>query len=917
MSGLRAPEGLDLAASNLAAAWKKWRRDWTYYAAARELNSKPVAMQVGTFFNCAGPSAQEVASHFAWQESDGLISLLDHFDAYCNPRKNIVRERYEFYSRDQQPGETISSFLATLRQLVTTCEFPDADSMVRDRLCMGVRDRSIQRALLKVTDLTLQTAVDIALSEEASRRDQQLMGRQDTAETVSAMSRCVQSGDASVPVRPLGEGQHRAPAGGRVCQFCALSHPFVRAQCPAWGKVCRQCGGMNHFAAGVVCPRHRPGVSSFGAAASGHRAERHQPSAGTGRRAGTYNAPRSTPGGSRVATVEQPPASEEPPIVGAILETGTDPSRVHKTLHAINGEPLTFLVDSGSQCNVIGLRDYERVSGDVDHVHLVNRVSVLRMYDGTKVATLGRARLRLQNRSNGRTMSVVCRVISKDASPILSLSSSVDLGLIQVRDVDPLDYLPRVKCNSDDNHVKSAVVDTQSPTDTPVSSAAVKTQSHTSQGEGRVESSLTAQNVLKEYQDVFDTTSIGCVLKDYVIVTDPTVRPVADPPRRVRVHVRDKLKAKLADLTHQGLITPVTSPTPWVSNLVVVDKPSGDIRICLDPQSLNDAVLREHYPTPTLDEVTSRLSNAKVFSVVDASRAFWQIGLSEASANLCCFHTPFGRFRWEVLPYGIKSAPEVWQRVMHDLVGGLSGVEVIADDFIIFGCGSTQQEAMRDHDKNLLAFLDRARSRHLRLNPDKFRFKVAAVKWMGHILSDKGLQPDPAKVKAITDLPVPTSVSELKRFLGMVGYLSRYVPNISDVLFPLRQLTQRKVDWFWSPACQEAFQKVKGLLTSAPVLRFYDPRREATVQCDASKAGLGAVLLQEGHPVMYCSRSLTQAETAYSQIEKELLAIVFAMTRLDQFVYGRPVTVQSDHKPLEAIMTKPQVMLRLDFSVCF
>ena len=178
----------------LATAWKQWRRDWRYYAAARDLDSKPIAMQVGTFFNCAGPAAQEVSSHFSWTEEgeqNGLTNLLEHFDNYCNPRCNVVRERYEFYSRAQQSGESITSFLAALRLLVSTCEFPDKDGMLRDRLCMGVRDRSIQRALLKVSDLTLQAAIEIALSEEASRRDQQSMGHGDGTEAVSAVSQRV------------------------------------------------------------------------------------------------------------------------------------------------------------------------------------------------------------------------------------------------------------------------------------------------------------------------------------------------------------------------------------------------------------------------------------------------------------------------------------------------------------------------------------------------------------------------------------------------------------------------------------------------------------------------------------------------------------------------------------------------------
>ena len=176
---------------------------------------------------------------------------------------------------------------------------------------------------------------------------------------------------------------------------------------------------------------------------------------------------------------------------------------------------------------------------------------------------------------------------------------------------------------------------------------------------------------------------------------------------------------------------------------------------------------------------------------------------------------------------------------------------------------------------------------------------------MGHVLSSDGLQPDPTKVSAIREHPPPSDVPSLKRFLGMVGFLACYIPNVSQILAPLRQLTQAKIDWYWSPQCGAAFKQIQHLLTTAPVLKFYDPHDEATVQCDASSHGLGAVLMQRGNPVMYCSRSLTTCERAYSQIEKKLLAITFALTRLDQYLYGRPVNVETDHKPLVAIHNKP------------
>ena len=849
MSGLRAPTELNLSASNLAAAWKQWRRDWRYYAAARDLDSKSVAMQVGTFFNCAGPTAQEVSSHFSWNEEEetaGLPNLLTHFDTYCDPRCNVVRERYEFYSRSQKTGESITAFLAELRKLVSTCEFPDKDSMIRDRLVMGVRDRATQRALLRQSKLTLQAAIDIAIAEEASNRDQQSMGSGRPADSLPLLTTEV-SAVSQINSQPA-----------RQCQFCARVHAMRRSCCPAWGKLCNLCGGRNHFSAccqSAARPR-APGPAGGGRGSPAAGRPRPAQSADGGPRARPSAAGRRDVTVAAVETGHRGPVTElafdrgapaaeidgeEEPLfaVGAVQEPmpgNVHGTRVFKTLACESGESLRFLVDSGSECNVLSLSDYLRVTHDHSLRHVQSGVSAIRMYDGSLVKTLGRVSLRLTNVSSGRNVVLKCRIVNRDVMPILSLQSSVDLGLIEVKDVDPLDYVPNMSDVAGPREVTEAAGNSEGP--------------------------LTKASVLAGFKRAFDTDTPGRVVHGHTIVTDPQVTPVVEPPRRVRVHIRDRLKQKLDELVTKKLISPVTEPTPWVSNLVIVDKPNGDIRMCLDPKTLNKAVQREHYPTPTVDEVTTRLGDAKVFSVVDASQAFWQIGLDHASAKLCTFHTPFGRYRWEVLPYGIKSAPELWQRTMHELVSGLRGVEVIADDFIIFGSSE------EDHDANLRAFLSRAEERNLRLNADKFKFKVRSVKWMGHILSDQGLKADPVRIQAITELPVPTSVPELKRFLGMVGYLSRFLPNMSKVLAPLRQLTQRSVDWYWSELCQQSFGRIKCLLTTAPVLRFYDPRREATVQCDASMSGLGVCLLQDGNPVMYRSRALTSAEKAYSQIEK-------------------------------------------------
>lgn len=258
------------------------------------------------------------------------------------------------------------------------------------------------------------------------------------------------------------------------------------------------------------------------------------------------------------------------------------------------------------------------------------------------------------------------------------------------------------------------------------------------------------------------------------------------------------------------------------------------------------------------------------------------------------------------MPFGICSAPEVFQRKMHELIEGLTGIEVVADDFIAIGYGETYEEALCDHDRNLLAFLKRCDERNVRLNPEKIKLRQSEVLFIGHVASDKGLQVDPAKVRAVTEMPVPVDKAAVQRLLGLAQYLAKFLPHLSDITKPLRDLTQRDVDWVWDSTHQTAFEKLKEAVTKTPVLRYYNLNEEVTLQCDASQSGLGATLMQHGQSVAYASRALTPAETRYAQIEKELLAIVFACDRFDAYVYGRhQVTVETDHKPLEPIFSKP------------
>ena len=377
------------------------------------------------------------------------------------------------------------------------------------------------------------------------------------------------------------------------------------------------------------------------------------------------------------------------------------------------------------------------------------------------------------------------------------------------------------------------------------------------------------------------------------------------PSRRVPFTIKPKLESELDRLVSLDVLAPVEEPTDWVSNLVITTKPSGDLRICLDPKQLNLALKRERYPLPVMEDVLPSLAKAKVFTKVGARNGYWHVLLDNESSKLTTLDTPFGRYRWKRLPFGVSVASEIFQKKLNQALDRLDGLLTVHDDMVVYGVGETKEEATEDHNKNLKALLERCRNKGIKPNKHKLMLSCTEIPYMGHLVTDKGLKPDPEKIIAVTNMPTPDSVSAVRRFCGFVNYLAKFLPNLSDVLEPLRHLTRQDVTWQWNHEHQAAFEQVKHMVTSAPLVKYYDPHLELTVQCDASEKGLGAALLQKGQPIAFASRALTDAETRYAQIEKEMLAVVFSLQKFDQYVYGRKTTVLSDHRPLEAIAKKP------------
>ena len=412
-----------------------------------------------------------------------------------------------------------------------------------------------------------------------------------------------------------------------------------------------------------------------------------------------------------------------------------------------------------------------------------------------------------------------------------------------------------------------------------------------------INSELTKESMISQYSDVFQ--GLGSLPGECELRLEADATPVVHPPRKVPHALRERLKDELDRMESAEVIAKVTEPTDWVNSIVVVEKPNGSLRICLDPQDLNRVLKRPHYPMRTLDEVTSKLKSAKYFSIFDARSGYWSIKLTEESSALTTFNTPFGRYRFKRLPFGVKSAQDEFQRRIDEVYEGINGVDSIVDDIIVYG------ETKQEHDQNVHSMLQRSREKGVRLNPEKVTFCVQEVGYFGHVLSEDGMKPDPKKVKAIVEMEPPKDKGELQTILGMVNYLSKYAPNLSEITAPMRCLLKQDVEFVWDSQQDVAFNKMKEVISNTPVLAYYDPTKPITLQVDASKFGLGATLLQSGRPVAYASKSLTPAEVNYAQIEKEMYAILFGCQRFHQYIYGHHVTVESDHKPIESIMKKP------------
>ncbi|GJR80516.1 putative nucleotidyltransferase, ribonuclease H [Tanacetum coccineum] len=420
-------------------------------------------------------------------------------------------------------------------------------------------------------------------------------------------------------------------------------------------------------------------------------------------------------------------------------------------------------------------------------------------------------------------------------------------------------------------------------------------------------SSIHDQPIVSEFQDVFPEELPGIPpIRDveFNIELIPGAEPISKAPYRMAPIELKELKDQLQELLERGFIRP--SVSPWGAPVLFVKKKDGSMRLCIDYRELNKITIRNRYPLPRIDDLFDQLQGAKHFSKIDLRSGYHQLRVKEQDISKTAFRTRYGHYEFLVMPFGLTNAPAVFMdlmnRVFHEFLDKF--VIVFIDDILVFS------KSKEEHEEHLRTVLQILRQEKLYAKFSKCEFWLSKVAFLGHIVSAEGITMDPAKVEAITKWPRPTSVTEVRSFLGLAGYYRRFVEGFSRLALPLTKLMRKGEKFVWNEEREKSFEELKQRLVSSPILTLPSGSGGFQIYSDASKKGLGCVLMQHGKVIAYASRQLKPYEVNYPTHDLELAAVVFALKIWRHYLYGESCDIFTDHKSLKYIFTQRELNMR-------
>ena len=816
----------------------------------RSANTTCAPIQPHKLFLWSG--AEGIALSNTWGLSDAELqdpdTIWDKF-AESQPQENFRIHRLEFQKLSQNDDESVDDFVTRCKAKVVKCKF--ATQVIRDdrlveQIIAGIKYTEVQRKLLQKDDtLTLKQAYDICRTHEASVTHMQKMSTLQSHTNVDAVSR-----------------NHKF--GPKPCGNCGTKH--APRQCPAYHSTCDACGKMSHWQ--KYCRSKTQTNRNMHNSQRGRGYQRNQNARPTRRNRShtprrhhdvvtSYDSDTDTELNDNIDNLN----FESIQFSSIDGDERTEVFTHLEIKHKGQSATLKVKVDTGAQGNSLPLRIFRRMhpelldsSGYPKKGSTTPKHTVLIAYNGSVIKQYGSITIPCKH-DTSTWHNEEFFITDTNGPAIIGLTGSKRLQLITLH------------C-----HVTETKAGTQ---------------------KAKINN---LKDLKQEYADLFE--GIGNFPETLHITLKDNAQPVIQPPRKYPIQLVPEINSELQKMEKLGVITKVNGPTDWVNSLAFSRKSNGKLRICLDPKELNKNIKRTYHKTPTIEELTNKFSGAKFFSKLDARHGYWSVKLDDESSKLTTFNSPKGRYRFTRLPFGLNVSQDVFQKHMDDILDQCPGTTGITDDVVVYG--KTEEE----HDRNLQHLMEVARKTGLIFNEEKCFIKQRQIKFFGTLFGADGAQPDPDKTEEIRNLPAPKNVTELQQFLGMIQYMSPFIPKLAEHTAPLRALTKKDTKWEWNSSHQAAFNKVKDMICNDTSLAYFDVNAPTTIQVDASRHGLGAALTQNGKAIAFASKALTETEQRYANIERELLAVVFGCERFHTYVYGKNFNVESDHKPLEQIQKK-------------
>ncbi|KAK3753779.1 hypothetical protein QZH41_014237, partial [Actinostola sp. cb2023] len=816
-----------------------------------------------------------------------LHSFIHKFDNHFMPKKNKDFARFQLSEMKQQSREKLSDYYAKIRDIARKCDYgTHEDDAIRDHLIRTMLNNKIRSKAIRENWNLDRILTETALDEQTSGQAGAIKARSSIPSAAQKESRKLQLAsretrtkdhvcDVGVP-RDIRDMKHALPWVLRVITVGNSTTTLV--------YVLENRNNKTTDAEKIVKEINVPETLT---ATIGTTKETRR------------NVITTAPAILRKDKEHALNTSRIKAAMTAQLAVTTNASYMHhlQTHHTsqdkgngktctvqINGTDVLIEPDTGSDATIMDEQQLKILQEKAPEVKLKpSKVKLKALKEDLPV--IGEADVIIENQTRTVYTTIVIIKGKIDSPALLGRETLEELGMVLIDTTGGL--------KSPNKSIKN--VNQQKPDDNDIK----------------------LDEILNRYKYRF--TGIGKAMRDgqeikiSVPMKDNAI-PIAQKPRRVPYLLTEPLKKRIEEFVENDITEPVPEheAITWCSPLVVQPKPKNpkDIRACLDLRLVNKSMLRtRQVQAPITEDFITEFKGCKIFSKLDLNHGYHQFALDEESRRIMTFSTPWGNYRYNRLAFGGLNSQDLFDAEMAKVISGIPRVLNNRDDVMIGGLD------WNDHNTNLRILLQRIQDHNLTLRKEKYEFGKTTLNFHGHLFTADGLQPSPDKIKAVKECKRPGTKEELVSFLQMLAYLSRYINNFSSRCESLRRLTRDKAQFNWTTEQQAAFEDLKSAITSAPVLIPFYPERETLIICDGSPTGLlgGGLFQKTQHgyqPVHYVSRTLTETESRYSQIEREALSVEFTTSRLQMYLLGgKHFKIATDHKPLLPLFNNAQAKL--------